>query len=150
MHLEINNSTLVLCTPCLFDLRLNCFSNLFGCEKKGGAENERKEMWAILLRIFYFIILWMNVLVNVFFIASMCRLERQKKKKKKIHCGPPHDVVDVQFLVSKEDESGAENERKEMWAILFRIFYFIILWMNVLVNVFFIASIISCWYMFLL
>ena len=83
MHLEINNSTLVHCTPCLFDLILNCFSNLFGCEKKGGAENERKEMWAILLRVFYFIILWMNVLVNVFFIASMCRLERQKKKKKK-------------------------------------------------------------------
>ena len=56
----------------------------------------------------------MNVLVNVFFIASICRLERQKKIYIYIHCGPPHDVVDVQFLVSKEDESGAENERKEM------------------------------------
>ena len=39
---------------------------------------------------------------------------KKEKKKKKIHCGPPHDVVHVQYRVSKEDESGAENGRKEM------------------------------------
>ena len=48
------------------------------------------------------------------FSLQVCADLKGKKKKKKIHCGPPHDVVDVQFLVSKEDESGAENERKEM------------------------------------
>ena len=48
------------------------------------------------------------------FSLQVCADLKGKKKKKKDSLWTPHDVVDVQFLVSNEDESGAENERKEM------------------------------------
>ena len=46
--------------------------------------------------------------------ADLKGKKKKRKKKDKIHSGPPHDVVYVQYRVSKEDESGAENGRKEM------------------------------------